>query len=280
MSLWLLLGAMTALATALVAWPLLRPPAAPSGRRDYELQVYRAQLEELAREQERGLLGEREAQAAKLEVERRMLAADAAASAACRRARPEDRALGDRGADRPAAAGGGPVLAVRPSGPALGAVRRPCRRAPAGPGGGRGAGPVGGEHDRAARTARRRAPGRPRGVAAARPGLRSRRPLRRCGARAPRGAGAGWQRCGQRRARRGARDGQWRRRHARRPRGVRARAGARCRRPARALLPWPRPAAGGRPAGRARCLGRPDRKLARRCALAAGAAAARHGARR
>ena len=80
MSLWLLLGAMTALAAALVAWPLLRPPAAPSGRRDYELQVYRAQLEELAREQERGLLGEREAQAAKLEVERRMLAADAAAS--------------------------------------------------------------------------------------------------------------------------------------------------------------------------------------------------------
>jgi cytochrome c-type biogenesis protein CcmH len=76
-SLWLLLGAMTALAAALVAWPLLRPPAAPSGRRDYELRVYRAQLEELARERERGLLGEREAQAAKLEVERRMLAADA-----------------------------------------------------------------------------------------------------------------------------------------------------------------------------------------------------------
>ena len=80
MSLWLVLGAMTALAAALVAWPLLRPPPPSSGRRDYELQVYRAQLEELARERERGLLGEREAQAAKLEVERRMLAADAAAS--------------------------------------------------------------------------------------------------------------------------------------------------------------------------------------------------------
>ena len=79
MSLWLVLGAMTALAAALVAWPLLRPPAAPSGRRDYEIRVYRAQLEELARERERGLLGEREAEAARLEVERRMLAADAAA---------------------------------------------------------------------------------------------------------------------------------------------------------------------------------------------------------
>ena len=47
-------------------------------RRDYDLRVYRAQLDELAREQERGLLGEREAAAARLEVERRMLAADAA----------------------------------------------------------------------------------------------------------------------------------------------------------------------------------------------------------
>jgi cytochrome c-type biogenesis protein CcmH len=81
-SLWLVLGAMTALAAALVVWPLLRPPAASAGRRDYELRVYRAQLEELARERERGLLGAREAEAAKLEVERRMLAADAAAGGA------------------------------------------------------------------------------------------------------------------------------------------------------------------------------------------------------
>jgi cytochrome c-type biogenesis protein CcmH len=75
----LLLGAMTALAAALVAWPWLRRPREQAGRRDYELRVYRAQLEEVARERDRGLLGEREAEAAKLEVERRMLAADAAA---------------------------------------------------------------------------------------------------------------------------------------------------------------------------------------------------------
>jgi cytochrome c-type biogenesis protein CcmH len=78
MSLWLVLGAMTVLAAALVAWPLLRPSRQQAGRRDYELRVYRAQLEEVARERERGLLGEREAAAARLEVERRMLAADAA----------------------------------------------------------------------------------------------------------------------------------------------------------------------------------------------------------
>jgi cytochrome c-type biogenesis protein CcmH len=81
-SLWLVLGAMTALAAALVAWPLLRPPRRPAGRRDYELQVYRAQLEELARERERGLIDPREAEAARLEVERRMLAADALAGRA------------------------------------------------------------------------------------------------------------------------------------------------------------------------------------------------------
>ncbi len=79
MSLWLVLAAMTALAAVLVAWPLLRAPRRQAGRRDYELQVYRAQLEELARERERGLLDPREAEAAKLEIERRMLAADARA---------------------------------------------------------------------------------------------------------------------------------------------------------------------------------------------------------
>jgi cytochrome c-type biogenesis protein CcmH len=77
-ALWLVLGAMTVLAGALLAWPLLRPPRQRSGRREHELQVYRAQLDEVAREHERGLLGEREAAAARLEVERRMLAADAA----------------------------------------------------------------------------------------------------------------------------------------------------------------------------------------------------------
>jgi cytochrome c-type biogenesis protein CcmH len=82
--LWLALGVMTALAAALLAWPLLRPPREQVGRRDYELRVYRAQLDEVARERDRGLLGEREAEAAKLEVERRMLAADAAAGPAAR----------------------------------------------------------------------------------------------------------------------------------------------------------------------------------------------------
>ena len=76
LGLWLALGAMTLIAVALVAAPLMRRGRA-AARRDYDLRVYRAQLAELAREQERGLIEEREAAAARLEIERRMLAAAA-----------------------------------------------------------------------------------------------------------------------------------------------------------------------------------------------------------
>lgn len=78
MALWLALGMMTVVAVGLAVAPLVRRAGAAASRLDYDLRVYRAQLAELAREQERGLLGEREAEAARLELERRMLAADAA----------------------------------------------------------------------------------------------------------------------------------------------------------------------------------------------------------
>jgi cytochrome c-type biogenesis protein CcmH len=78
MGLWLALGLMTLFAVGLVVAPLVRRAGLVASRRDYDLRVYRAQLAELTREQERGVLGEREAEAARLEVERRMLAADAA----------------------------------------------------------------------------------------------------------------------------------------------------------------------------------------------------------
>ena len=77
MSLWLILIALTALVLALVLLPLVRRPGAVAARREYDLSVYRAQLKELERDQERGLLGPDEARAARLEIERRMLAADA-----------------------------------------------------------------------------------------------------------------------------------------------------------------------------------------------------------
>ncbi len=77
MSLWLILTTLTALVLALVLRPLLRRPGVVAARREHDLSVYRAQLQELERDRERGLLGADEARAARLEVERRMLAVDA-----------------------------------------------------------------------------------------------------------------------------------------------------------------------------------------------------------
>jgi cytochrome c-type biogenesis protein CcmH len=95
MALWLALAIMTLIAVALAIAPLVRRAGRTAPRRDYDLRVYRAQLDELAREQERGLLGAREADAARLEVERRMLAADAAE-------RPDRRHGATRGISWPA----------------------------------------------------------------------------------------------------------------------------------------------------------------------------------
>ena len=78
MSLWPILTGLTVLVLALVLLPLVRRPGAVAARREHDLSVYRAQLGELERDQERGLLGPEEARAARLEVERRMLATDAA----------------------------------------------------------------------------------------------------------------------------------------------------------------------------------------------------------
>lgn len=74
MGLWLSLAAMTALAVGLALLPLVRSPRAASSRHEHNLAVYRAQLDELRQERERGLIGAREAAAAELEIKRRMLA--------------------------------------------------------------------------------------------------------------------------------------------------------------------------------------------------------------
>ena len=72
MTLWLLFGLMTAAAMFAVVWPL--------GRRvmrhaDNDVAVYRDQLDEIARDRAAGLIGEAEAEAARVEVSRRLLAA-------------------------------------------------------------------------------------------------------------------------------------------------------------------------------------------------------------
>ena len=73
MTLWLLFGLMTAAAIFAVLWPLGRGRA-PQGAGN-DIAVYRDQLDEVARDRAAGLIGEAEAEAARVEVSRRLIAA-------------------------------------------------------------------------------------------------------------------------------------------------------------------------------------------------------------
>jgi cytochrome c-type biogenesis protein CcmH len=79
MSIWLFVALMTAAATLAALWPLLRKPDknVPVGGND--LAVYRDQLQEIERDCETGLIGASEAQAARVELSRRLIAAADAA---------------------------------------------------------------------------------------------------------------------------------------------------------------------------------------------------------
>ncbi|HXD46571.1 MAG TPA: c-type cytochrome biogenesis protein CcmI [Pseudolabrys sp.] len=72
MLLWLAFALMTAAAIFAVLWPLSRKGGARGGS---ELAVYRDQLDEIARDRAAGLIGEAEAEAARTEVSRRLIAA-------------------------------------------------------------------------------------------------------------------------------------------------------------------------------------------------------------
>ncbi len=75
MLLYVAFGAMTAAVVALLVVPLLRRPPGAASRVAYDLEIYRDQLSELDRDLARGLIGREEADAARIEIERRMLAA-------------------------------------------------------------------------------------------------------------------------------------------------------------------------------------------------------------
>jgi len=73
MTLWLIFALMTAAAVFAVLWPLAaRKKDAPSGS---DVVVYRDQLDEVDRDLTAGLIGKNEAQAARVEISRRLLAA-------------------------------------------------------------------------------------------------------------------------------------------------------------------------------------------------------------
>jgi cytochrome c-type biogenesis protein CcmH len=66
----------TLIVLALVLGPLLKPARAPATREAFDRAVYRDQLKELDREVARGAVAESEAATARLELQRRLLAAD------------------------------------------------------------------------------------------------------------------------------------------------------------------------------------------------------------
>lgn len=80
-SLALILAAVTLLVLAALLWPLLRPRSLDVGRRAHTLAVHRDQLMEVERDLQRQLLTETQAEAARTEIHRRILAAERADSA-------------------------------------------------------------------------------------------------------------------------------------------------------------------------------------------------------
>jgi cytochrome c-type biogenesis protein CcmH len=71
--LWIIIALMSAAAILAVLWPLSRKPHTADAGSD--LVVYQDQLEEIGRDRSAGLIGEAEAEAARIEVSRRLLAA-------------------------------------------------------------------------------------------------------------------------------------------------------------------------------------------------------------
>ena len=77
MLLFVILGLMTVVAMALLVLPLVLRHGAIASRADYDLEIYRDQLDEIERDVERGVIDADEQSSARTEIERRMLAAGA-----------------------------------------------------------------------------------------------------------------------------------------------------------------------------------------------------------
>jgi cytochrome c-type biogenesis protein CcmH len=84
---WILLAVMTAVVAALLLYPLLRGAKAAADSREGEVAVYRDQLAELDRDCLGGLISAEEAEYARAEIGRRLIAASSAVAPAERRQR-------------------------------------------------------------------------------------------------------------------------------------------------------------------------------------------------
>lgn len=75
---WILVAILTAAVAAVLLLPLLRRPVAAAEDASHDVEVYRDQLEELKRDEASGLIGAAEAELARAEVARRLIAASKA----------------------------------------------------------------------------------------------------------------------------------------------------------------------------------------------------------
>ena len=85
---WIVVAILTAAVAVVLMYPLMRKTEVSQTRRDGEVAVYRYQLAELDRERAAGLIGETEAEYARAEIGRRLLAAADARQGADSSARP------------------------------------------------------------------------------------------------------------------------------------------------------------------------------------------------
>lgn len=76
MALFVTLGLMTVAAMVLLVLPLVLRHGAIASRADYDMEIYRDQLDEIERDVERGVIDAAERASARTEIERRMLAAE------------------------------------------------------------------------------------------------------------------------------------------------------------------------------------------------------------
>jgi len=76
---WLFAGILAVLAALLLTAPFWRPRAVPPSRAEHDVEAFRAQLREVEHDLSRGVLTEAEAESARIELSRRLLAAAEAA---------------------------------------------------------------------------------------------------------------------------------------------------------------------------------------------------------
>lgn len=75
---WILVAVLTAAVAIALLLPLMRAAAPLSAAHSHDVEVYRDQLEELARDREAGLISQEDAELARAEIGRRLIAASAA----------------------------------------------------------------------------------------------------------------------------------------------------------------------------------------------------------